>query len=388
MDYLNQSFNSLLPQAMVNELLEKSIELSNDLLTSLEIVNGRRNQYRYELENKGILLRDSDLPAVMPPTTCGVDGANIVERLLAVDIIACCAVAIEGLTPPSEKRYWQDIRHRTFINSEIHNESTSIVISGIMWQLELELAAEAPHDIVFLDGSLTNPIIKMNAAVNKAETEFSQSKLCNQISDNFESFLKNYKKVVNSNRSDKFWIGMPKYTSKKEISELMNWETNYDDRSLLTSLLKSGEYTKPIPYKQPKDEKGGQDWHLKFPAKLANDRLCKQLWDEIKNGIHNLHVVYYKPHSYTPVLRIEVPASVKENKSQLRMILDAIKYQCPTPSVIEPYPLYIADTIVKEVSNAIPALRQIATRKMAEEYTGDLSEVFFSMHSYRTENTK
>jgi len=48
----------------------------------------------------------------------------------------------------------------------------------------------------------------------------------------------------------------------------------------------------------------------------------------------------------------------------------------------------MADTIVKEVSKAVPALRQVATRKMAEEYTGDLSEVFFSMHSYRTENTK
>jgi len=388
MENLNQPFNSLLPHAMVGELLEKGEELSNNLLTSLENINQKRDEYRQNLESKGILLRDSDLPAVMPPTTCGVDGANIVERLLAVDIIACCAVAIEGLTPPSEKRYWEDVRHRTFIHNEIHNDSTSIVVSGIMWQLELDLAANAPHDIVFVDGSLTNPIIKMNAAVNKAEQNFMQDKLGKQISDNFQDFLKNYKTVVNSTRSDKFWIGMPKYTSKKEISELMNWETNYDDRSLLTALLKSGEYTKPIPYKQPKDDKGGQDWHLKFPSSSSNNSSCQQLWNEIKNGIHRLHVVYYKPHNYTPVLRIEVPSSVKDNKSQLRMILDAIKYQCPTPSIIEPYPLYMADTIVKEVSKAVPALRQVAIRKMAKEYTGDLSEVFFSMHSYRTENTK
>lgn len=388
MEEINQPFEALLPQAMVSELLEKGEKLSNDLLISLESINQKRNVYRQELENKGILLRDNDLPTVIPPTTCGVDGANIVERLLAVDIIACCAVAIEGLTPPSEKRYWEEVRHRTFVHNEIHNDSTSIVVSGIMWQLELDLAANAPHDIVFIDGSLTNPIIKMNAAVNKAEQEFMQSNLGKQILEKFQVFLENYKTVVSSNRSDKFWIGMPKYTSKKEISELMNWQINYDDRSLLNTLLKSGEYTKPIPYKQPKDEEGGQDWHLKFPSLLSNNSSCQQLWNEIKNAIHKLHVVYYKPHNYTPVLRIEVPASVKDNKSQLKMILDAIKYQCPIPNIIEPYPLYMADTIVKEVSKVIPALRQVATRRIAEEYTGDLSEVFFSMHSYRTENTK
>lgn len=388
MDNLNQSFNLFLPQAMVDEFLGKGEELSSNLLSSLEKINKKRDEYRKELEDESILLRDSDLPLVTPPTTCGVDGSNIIEKLLAVDIIACCAVAIEGLTPPSEKRYWEEVRHRTFIHNEIHNDSTSIVVSGIMWQLELDLAANAPHDIIFIDGSITNPIIKMNAAVNKSKEEFVQDKLGKQISDNFLNFLQNYRTVVSSNRSDKFWIGMPKYTSKKEISERMQWKTNYDDRFLLTTLLKSGDYTKPIPYKQPKDEKDRQDWHLKFPSEYSNDSTCQKLWNEIKEGIHKLNVVYYKPHNYTPVLRIEVPASVKENKSQLRTILDAIKFQCTAPSIIEPYPLYIADTMVKEVSKAVPVLRQVATREMAATYSGNLAEVFFSMHSYRTESTK
>ncbi len=349
---------------MLSELLEKGEELSNNLLMTLENINGKREKYRQQLENEGILLRDSDLPTVMSPTTCGVDGANIIERLLAVDIIACCAVAIEGLKPPSEKRYWEEAQHQIFIHNKIHSDNTGIIVSGIMWQLELDLAAKAPHDVVFIDGSLTNPIIKMNAAVNEAEQDSTQDKLSKQICSKFQEFLMNYRKILNSDRSDKFWIGIPKYTSKKEISELMKWETNYDDRSLLTTLLKSGEYTNPIPYKQPKDEKGGQDWHLKFPSSLNSSSHCQQLWNEIKNSIHKLHIIYYKPNNYTPVLRIEVPGSVKNNKSQLKIILDAIKYQCPTPAIIEPYPLYIADKIVKEVSRAVPALRQVATKEL------------------------
>lgn len=385
---LDDSFEIMLPQAMLNEMLLRGEELSINLLAALQTVNNQKEELRDNLQKGGWLRRDNDLPTVTPPTTCGVDGASIVERLMAVDLVCCAAVAIEGLIPPSETRYWEDAKHRTFVHNEPHNAESSILVSGIMWQMELELASNAPHDIVFIDGSLTNPIIKMNAAVNKAITTFEDSTLGKKIVENFKVFLEGYHKILCTTRSDKFWIGMPKYTSKRELGERLGWLEHYDDRSLLTSLLNSGEYTNPVPYKQPKDEKGGQDWRIKFPPIFENDSSCKKLWREILDAIHRLHVVYYKPHNYTPVLRVEVPASVKTNNSQMRMILDAIKFQCPTASVLEPYPLYMADTIVKEVSKAVPAVRQIATRKMAEEYTGDLSEVFFSMHSYRTENAK
>lgn len=387
MQNLENPFDAMLPQAMVDELLAKGEGLSANLLKSIQDVSDKREDLRKQLNDSGLLLRDNDLPSVLPPTTCGVDGASILERLMSIDLIACAAVAIEGLTPPSEKRHWEDVRHRTFIHNEMHNPDSGIVMAGIMWQMELDLAANAPHNIVFIDGSLTGPIIKMNAAVNKAEEQLGTTKLGEQIVTGFNAFLKNYHSVVCSDRTTQFWVGMPKYTSKRELGNLLNWSDKFDDRSLLTSILESGEFTKPVKYEQPHDV-GAGDWHLKFPKQFENDSLLKSLWKEIKNGINQLHVIYYKPHKYTPVLRVEVPASIKSNQGQLRMILDAIKFQCPTPSIIEPYPLFIADRIVKEVSKAVPAVRQIAMRKMTEEYTGDLSAVFFGMHSYRTENTK
>ncbi|GAI46999.1 unnamed protein product, partial [marine sediment metagenome] len=59
--------------------------------------------------------------------------------------------AIEGITPPSEKRHWEKPHHRVAINPEKHDPDTSTVVRGIMMEMELELAAKAPHDIVFLD---------------------------------------------------------------------------------------------------------------------------------------------------------------------------------------------------------------------------------------------
>ena len=124
----------------------------------------------------------------------------------------------------------------------------------------------------------------------------------------------------------------------------------------------------------------GLDNHYKeeFDKKLS----------QVVSTINNLYVCYYKPHSYTPVIRIEVPQAIGSNNYQLAMLLNAINFQCGTPGIMEPYPLFMADRMVKSLSRAIPAFRQTATREMAEHYADDLSEIFFAMTSYRTENGK
>jgi hypothetical protein len=48
-----------------------------------------------------------------------------IERLLAVDLVAVGAVAVEGLTPPSEARYWPEPRHSVYVDTETHDADTS-----------------------------------------------------------------------------------------------------------------------------------------------------------------------------------------------------------------------------------------------------------------------
>jgi len=54
--------------------------------------------------------------------------------------------------------------------------------------------------------------------------------------------------------------------------------------------------------------------------------------------------------------------------------------------VLEPYPVWLADRTVKALARAIPTFRQVATQRISEQYDGDIADVFFAMHGYRTES--
>jgi hypothetical protein len=380
MEKVEQLFVEL-PEALVEEMLSKSELVGNRLYESFKEIQDNKAKMRKQLQDQNILKLDTEVAYPAIPTTCGVDGSYAVERLLATDLVACAAVAIEGLTPPSEKRHWEKPHHKVFIHPEKHDPDTGTVIRGLMMEMEIELAAKAPHDIVFLDGSLTTPLIYMNQAINKViewENEGNQTEVGNQLKERFEQFLKDYKMILESSRTDKLWVSMPKYTTRKELGKMLSWSSHFDDRAILTTILSPGEFTLPIPLERPQ-----QPWHLRI---LSNSEELERLKEEVISAINRIYVMYYRPHNWTPAFRIEMSSSISTNDSRIALLLHGLKYQTGTPGIMEPYPLYIADRMVKHLGNAIPAFRQTATKRMAELHQGDIGEIFFSMHGYRTES--
>jgi hypothetical protein len=369
-----------LPEALVSEMLSESERVGDELYNSFREIQNNKVKMREQLQEQNILKRDTEVGYPKIPTTCGVDGSCAVEKLLATDLAACAAVAIEGLTPPSEERYWEKPHHRVFIRPERHDPDTSTVIRGVMMEMELELAAKAPHDIVFLDGSLTTPLIYMNQAINKViewENEGNQTGVGKELKGRFAQFLKDYKTILESSRTDKLWVSLPKYTTRRELGKMFSWSSNYDDRAVLTTILSPGEFISPIPLEKPQ-----QPWHLKLPS---NDEELEKLKEEVILAINRIHVMYYRPHNWTPVFRIELASSIATNNSRIAVLLQGLKYQSGTPGIMEPYPLYIADRMVKHLGNALSTFRQTATRRMTELHQGDIGEIFFCMHGYRTE---
>lgn len=379
MEISNQNLNNFgeLPQALVDELLEKSLNVGKALFDNFKNVQNKRSIFRKQLEDSGLLKQESEFSILSPPTTCGVDGAYAKEELLSVDLLAGAAIALEGITPPSETRYWENPHHMVYIKEEIHNPDSSTILRGLMIGMEQILASKAPHDIVFIDGSLITPLIYLNQAINKAELSKNKDLLITKaLMEKLPEMLSAYSKILSNTRTDKIWIGMPKYTSNREIGELMQWEKSYDDRALLTLLLNPGELTKPIDFSQPK-----QQWHLRFDS---NEREVKQIIETLST----LKVMYYRPHTWAPALRVELNTNAATNDYQIGMIIQAIKYQCSTPGIFEPYPLFLADRMAKSLGSGLPAFRQVVTRQMVEYYDGDAGEIFFSMHGYRTERSK
>ncbi|WP_347244979.1 DNA double-strand break repair nuclease NurA [Thermogutta sp.] len=370
-----------LPAALVDEVLKRTEDISQKLLDDFEQVRARRQEWRASLEQAGLLHRDAELPYMPIPTTCGVDGSYAVERLLASDLVAAAAVAVEGLTPPSETRYWPEPRHLVWIETEAHEAETGTILRALMIGMELELAAQAPHEVVFLDGSLTTPLIYFNQALNKSRDALHLHTTARFL-DRATSILEAYLTILASTRSDRCWLAIPKYTTRREIGQKMGWSDTYDDRGLLSFLLKPGEYTSPRPLQQPTEP-----WHLNLePLESTSRETASRTADKIISSLGEIQVVYYRPYPWLPALRLEMSRAVAENQARLATVLHGVRHQCGAPAVMEPYPLYMADRMVKHLPKAIPTFRQVTSQHIAETYQGSISEVFLGLHGYRTES--
>ena len=245
---------------------------------------------------------------------------------------------------------------------------------------ELLLANKSPHDLILIDGSLTVPIIYFNQALNKTQ-ETKDLQCSKQFVENVYNYLKAYATILKAERSDKNFVGLPKYTTRREIGMRLGWPPQYDDRGMLTFLLNPGEFTEPQEMEQP-----DQKWHLntnRLPPDVRNS--TDTFTSSVINNLEQIFIIYYKPHDWLPAIRIEVPHVIAVNKHRLAIVIQGIKHQCATPSMLEPYPLYLADRTVKALARAIPAFRQVTTQRISEKYKGNIEDIFLTMHGYRSE---
>ena len=361
-----------IPASLVEQMLQKTNEIGDMLQSSIHEINRKRQKYRLQLEQIGLLDNDIRFRNIKPLVSGGVDGAYAVDRLLGTDLLFAAAVGVEGMNEENGKRVLSS--HDVFVNPEKHNPENMIAARAIMVEMEIQLAANAHYNIVYLDGSLTTALIHMYKAINFIET--LNTKSSEKIKEDFKDFLVSYKKILEFEDTEKYYLGIPKYTSRNDIGKNLHWPENYDDRAILTLILDPGEFTRPKLFTS---EEG---WHVRLPYE---DEELKILMQQVISGIKNLSVIYYKPHPWCPALRIEMSSAVARDESKLDTILYNVKSQCQTPSIMEPFPLYMADRIAKHMAPAIPAYKQIIMKQMTELADNNEKDIFFMMHSYRTE---
>ena len=362
-----------IPASLVEQMLQKTNEIGDILQSSMHDINRKREKFRQQLEQIGLLDNDINFGNIKPLVSGGVDGAYAVDRLLGTDLLFAAAVGVEGINElENGKRIAPN--HDVFVYPEKHNPENMISARAIMLEMEIKLAANAPYDIVYLDGSLTTALIHMYKAINFIEN--LNSKSSDKIREDFKDFLISYKKILDLKDSYKYYLGIPKYTSRNDIGKNLHWPENYDDRAILTLILDPGEFTRPKLFTS---EEG---WHVRLPYE---DKELRVLMQQVISGIKNLSVIYYKPHPWCPALRIEMPSATAGDETKLNSILINIKNQCQTPSIMEPFPLYMADRIAKHMAPAIPAYKQIIMNQMTQLNDHNEKDIFFLMHSYRTE---
>lgn len=373
-----------LPQALVERLVAQGDNLGQAVTTSLERIKAVHEEVRNRLQAESLLKTIDDLPLVQPPTTCGVDGAFAVEPLIGYDLVVVAGLATEGLTPPSERRHWAEPHFSHFINMEPHREENRLYARALMITFELEQAAKAPHDVVFLDGSFVTPITALHQALsqNDLPSQLNGGALPSALVERASQAVQHYHLILSSQRTDRVWVSVPKYTTKREIGNLLAIAQRFDDRALCTLILRPGEFIGPVPMEQP----SGAGWQGYFLTPKFLDDEAKKAKVEVERLLgESIHVLYFRAAPSNPALRIEVPKPVAQNPHRLAIVLQAVRSQSALPGILEPQPLHYADRMAKSLSIAMPSLQEMLARFSARNYSGDISDVFFVLHGYRTE---
>jgi len=370
-----------LPAALVEELLGRTPELSRSVIEQLTSQRTERERWRDVLARERLLGTLADLPAAPTPTTCGVDGSVAVERLLAHDLLVAGALAIEGLTPPSEKRFWPEPRHLLWVELVPHDDANDTLARALMAASEVELAARAPHDVVFLDGSLTTPLIAFDQALRALATLELPSPAARVFLEALPERLDDLARVLCSADPPRCWVGVPKYTARRDLAIRLGLNQQFDDRALLTILLAPGEFTWPIPVTT------GRRPHA-FGLDLLPDTLrlrASSSIERVLRAVDRLRVVYVRSHPWLPALRLELHESVALDSSRLASVLQAVHDQSASGKLREPFPLYSADRMVRSLRHATRALRH-AVREAAARGYPVLDDVFLALECYRSES--
>ena len=362
-----------LPDALVRDLLDKAMPLAEQVSSHLELLQQYKGEARQSIQSAGLIRRKSDLDVPREPSVVGVDGSYQVHRLTSLDLCAAAAVAVEG-TSKEAQRHWQEPYHRIWVNSFEHSKNATNTLRGLMISMELDLAHGSPHDLVLLDGSFLVLLIYLNQGL----TSFSEapSLLCREFEDAWENqhVLARFLDLLGSERT----VAVPKYSSRNELTRLLQ-DIDLpatDGKTLATVMLEPDEYVTPLPIFRFGEE--DREYHL--PA-----RFCPpEVQARINHAVEGLRVVFYRPYGWAPAVRLEVTAPIAASPARLSMVLEGIKRQFFSPAVIEPYPLFLADRMVKSLGAGVAVIEQ-AVAQQAVGASSDVEATMLCLQNYRTE---
>ena len=397
-----------LPQAMVREMLGSSRRLAGGLASDISSMRSMRGSVRESLAP--LLGRDSDMPRPeSPPSTAGVDGSHCAERMLATDIVAMGAVAVEGLEARRPvcagaaagagpaARLWPRPRHFVHVESLAHDDANPVAARAVMAAMEVQLASVAPHDVVFVDGSLATPAIALDIALRQRNG--GPPSLARYLEEGdggegdgevrfgpIERTLSGYLCMLAPACADSSSGGgggpptpppgrtvaaVAKYSQRSEICERLGLP-NLDDRGLLSLVLEPGEYVGPFAPGRPAGRAApGASGGRLLSGRIPGGARARSLAEAIADAVKAVRVLYYRPHAYSPAIRLEVGgfgAGGAGDAERTGALMEAVRLQSAGPGLMEPYPVYMADRMAKSLPRALPAVRGIAVSAMARTW--------------------
>lgn len=246
----------------------------------------------------------------------GVDGANTKPKFLMGAYISVVAATFY----PASKDIQPKGSGKTLIIPPIEPRAADIYTQEYRMFYELTVALEGLKqgkvEILFFDGSLT-PVYWYRYVKHAAvETELLRPTFTDLYATSFKGDKSLHFKLLDQN--DTIVVGVPKRSVSKTLikTHLAGlglsplWLT---DRQVCSLLLKAGEYTEPMPYKEMVTH---PEWFSSIVEPGKKDKDSPSIWSE------KILVTYFKPSSVAPAIRVEF---LKKHEKELSKILSAIQ---------------------------------------------------------------
>jgi hypothetical protein len=361
-DNRNDSYANL-PDELLEDILEDAPKIADKIKPLFEELQQQRKTIHQTLEDNDLICRVGDLDNPASPSVAAIDGGQAIEKSIGADTVIAVGVGVEGLVR-EDKRKWGSVQYKNWQDVLPHSsESNPKVTRGAMTALELLVISQTPHDVVIADGSHQTPVIGINSLTSMSTLDEPHlQQVAWDILNQFNVIDSLNKAMTNPNV-----VYMVKYDSSQEIGLkfLSDFNSKLDDKTIMTLILKSDEYTKPLPVGQtPKTKKVWGDLYISVSNKF--DFHGKR--DSIKEGLnkaiilpknHKIYFTYYKPYQWSPAYRIEMKENCAKTDIEFAKVLKAVKEQVVSTEIKEPYPQYLADMMAKSISGGLEALRAV-----------------------------
>ena len=344
-----------LPSGLALELLGRSAQIAVEMSAPFREIAAGREGFRRALGERNLLgmFRQAQDERIQPaPGMCGIDWFSD-DSMTASRSVFAAAFGVEGLAPTGAACQWDAPRHRLAWAAEPQPAKSPAVLNAVSLELAVELATASPHRYVLANGScagLCAGILgNLKSAMDEKETAAGRE------------YLRRFKPAVAAlaklfDPAEDRFIGMPRYSAKRELTAGLDGAAGCDDRVLYTMLLEPGEYAGPVAI-----DAGEVD----AVARLAvRDDAFIAARDVMVNTIREFRVLYFRPQKWTPAMRVELSRATAENRESLHRVLAGLAYQCRTPGLARPYPLVRTEALTLNLSRCLPAIRQMLAANM------------------------
>jgi hypothetical protein len=349
-----------LPPTLVSALIERGDVIGGQLAESMRTLIGARDDLRGRVAGQpGIAtVSTTDTTADMP--IWGLAMACHTVSLAAGDLQCAAAFATPGIRTEGEPRW----RCETIVESTF--DGTTEVLPALASILALELAGETETGVVLADETLTAITAHVLEGVMRAvpirDTATGKAYLTR-----LNTTIQLLKGLFAGTGSGATVAGVLSESGGRELTSAIEGTAGADDLLLGTAILDPGEYTVPMPV-----EGSCLDSVASLPIK---DETFAGLRDNIVAAARCMVFVLFRPHSWTPAYRIELPEAVAGDGARLTAVLEAVSAESVTPGSRRPYPLISATEITTRFETAAEALGTAITTRMLGDGAPDRGDL-------------